>query len=73
MEKHPKKLSQKLEIIASDGYIKSVKYSDLGGFNFSKNYFYYYGIIEKYESENSKKLQSLSQLIHCQLVKLMKT
>ena len=46
----PKEIVTKIGILfASDGYIKSVKYSDLGGFNFSKNYFYYYGIIEKYE------------------------
>ncbi|WP_290701899.1 S41 family peptidase [Lacinutrix sp.] len=30
-------------LFASDGYIKTSKYSDLEGFNFSKYYFYYYG------------------------------
>jgi len=30
-------------LFASDGYIKTVKYSDLKGFSFSKYYFYYYG------------------------------
>ena len=34
-------------LFASDGYIKTVKYSDLEGFNFSKYYFYYYGNIKK--------------------------
>ena len=31
-------------LFASDGFIKTVKYQDLVGFNFSRNYFYYYGI-----------------------------
>lgn len=36
-------------LFASDGYIKAVKYSDLsGGFNFSKNYYYFYGLIENF-------------------------
>ncbi|NRB47218.1 MAG: hypothetical protein HRU41_06055 [Saprospiraceae bacterium] len=30
-------------LFASDGYIKTVKYSDLEGFNFSRYYYYYYG------------------------------
>ena len=34
-------------LFASDGYIKTVKYSDLEGFDFSKYYFYYYGNIKK--------------------------
>ncbi|MCD8416108.1 hypothetical protein G1J88_11725 [Tenacibaculum dicentrarchi] len=34
-------------LFASDGFIKTVKYSDLKGFNFSKYYFYYYGNIKK--------------------------
>ncbi len=34
-------------LFASDGYIKTVKYSDLKGFSFSKYYFYYYGNIKK--------------------------
>ena len=46
----PKEIVSKIgNLFASDGYIKTVKYSDLGGFNFSKYYYYYYGIIEKYE------------------------
>lgn len=35
-------------LFASDGYIKRVKYSDLGGFNFSTFYFYYYGQIDQF-------------------------
>ncbi|MBT3547943.1 MAG: hypothetical protein HN487_09685 [Flavobacterium sp.] len=34
-------------LFASDGFIKTVKYSDLKGFNFSKYYFYYYGNIKQ--------------------------
>ncbi|THD31488.1 MAG: hypothetical protein DI588_12065 [Flavobacterium johnsoniae] len=46
----PKEIVAKIgNLFASDGYIKTVKYSDLSGFNFSKYYYYYYGIIEKYE------------------------
>ena len=36
-------------LFASDGFIKPVKYSDLEGFSFSKNYFYYYGKVNQYE------------------------
>jgi hypothetical protein len=36
-------------LIAEDGFIKDVKYSDLKGFSFSKYYYYYYGIVENYE------------------------
>jgi hypothetical protein len=36
-------------LFASDGFIKSVKFSDLRGFNFSKYYFYYYGQIDQFE------------------------
>jgi hypothetical protein len=35
------------KLFASDGYIKTIKYSDLEGFNFSKYYFYYYGNTKK--------------------------
>lgn len=46
----PKEIVSKIgNLFASDGYIKTVKCSDLDGFNFSKYYYYYYGIIEKYE------------------------
>lgn len=46
----PKDIVAKIgNLFASDGYIKTVKYSDLSGFNFSKYYYYYYGIIEKHE------------------------
>jgi len=36
-------------LFASDGYIKTVKYSDLEGFNFSQYHFYYYGQVSKFE------------------------
>lgn len=36
-------------LFASDGYIKTVKYNDLEGFNFSKYYFYYYGLVDQFE------------------------
>ena len=47
----PKEIVSKIgNLFASDGYIKTVKFSDLsGGLNFSKNYYYYYGLIENYE------------------------
>lgn len=46
----PKEIVLKIgNLFASDGYIKSVKFSDLRGFNFSKYYYYYYGIIENYK------------------------
>jgi len=41
-------------LFASDGYIKTVKYSDLEGFNFSKYYFYYYGNIKQVKIEFKK-------------------
>lgn len=36
-------------LFASDGFIKTVKYSDLEGFSFSKYYFYYYGEVNQFE------------------------
>lgn len=36
-------------LLASDGYIKAVKYSDLKGVNFFKYYFYYYGQVDEFE------------------------
>jgi hypothetical protein len=36
-------------LFASDGFIQSVKFSDLEGFNFSRYYFYYYGQIDQFE------------------------
>lgn len=35
-------------LFASDGYIKTVKYSDLSGFNFARYYYYYYGQQESF-------------------------
>lgn len=37
------------KLFASDGYIKTVKYSDLSGFSFAKYYFYYYGQVDRFE------------------------
>ena len=36
-------------LFASDGFIKTVKYSDLKDFNFSTYYFYYYGQVNQFE------------------------
>lgn len=36
-------------LFASDGFIKTVKYSDLEKFNFSKYYFYFYGQISEFK------------------------
>lgn len=52
-------------LFASDGFIKAVKFSDLNGFNFSKYYFYYYGIVDDFkikfkEKEAIEKISSLS-------------
>ena len=45
----PKEIALKIgNLFASDGDIKSVKFSDLRGFNFSKYYYYYYGVVENY-------------------------
>ncbi|GEC78275.1 S41 family peptidase [Flavobacterium aquatile] len=46
-------------LFASDGFIKSVKYNDLSGFNFPKNYYYYYGIIDEFKV----KFKELPQII----------
>lgn len=37
------------ELFASDGFIKTVKYSDLTGFGFAKYYFLYYGQVSTFE------------------------
>ena len=45
----PKEIVSKIgNLFASDGYIKTVKFSDLRGFNFSKYYYYYYGLVENF-------------------------
>ena len=36
-------------LFASDGFIKTVKYSDLRGFNFSTYYYYYFGLVDQFE------------------------
>jgi hypothetical protein len=46
----PKEIVSKIgNLFASDGYIKTVKFSDLSEFGFSRYYYYYYGVIEKFE------------------------
>ena len=45
----PKEIVSKIgNLFASDGYIKTVKFSDLRGFNFSNYYYYYYGLVENF-------------------------
>lgn len=44
-------VSKSGSLFASDGYIKNVKYSDLEGFNFSKYYYFYYGIVDQFKIE----------------------
>jgi hypothetical protein len=58
-------------LFASDGFIKTVKYSDLEGFNFSLYYFFYYGQVEQFEIKwkgikeptiiNSLKIKAIKQ------------
>ena len=46
----PTEIVEKIgNLFASDGFIKTVKYSDLEGFNFSKYYFYFYGQLNQFE------------------------
>ena len=46
----PAEIVEKIgNLFASDGYIKTVKYSDLKGFNFSKYYFYFNGQLNQFE------------------------
>jgi len=46
----PSEIVQKIgSLFASDGFIKTVKYSDLRGFQFSTYYFYYHGQIDHFE------------------------
>jgi hypothetical protein len=46
----PTEIVEKIgNLFASDGFIKTVKYSDLEGFNFSKYYFYFYGQLSQFE------------------------
>lgn len=46
-------------LIPSDGFIKSVQYTNLQGFNFSKYYFYYYGEL----SNHSIKFKNINEPI----------
>lgn len=41
------------ELFASDGYIKTVKYSDLRGFSFSRYYLYNYGNVDSFKVKTS--------------------
>ena len=41
------------ELFASDGYIKTVKYSDLRGFSFSRYYLYTYGNVDSFKVKTS--------------------
>ena len=62
----PSEIVEKLgTLFASDGFIKMVKYQDLVGFNFSRNYFYYYGIQDVFQikfkdTEEIYQIKSLS-------------
>lgn len=48
-EKTPVEIVEEIgNLFTSDGFIKTVKYSDLEGFAFSKYYFYYYGQIDEF-------------------------
>ena len=48
--KSPPSIVNKIgNLFASDGFIKTVKYSDLKGLKFSTYYFYYYGEIDTFE------------------------
>lgn len=69
----PTEIVEKIgNLFASDGFIKTVKYSDLRGFNFSKYYFYNYGQISQFEIKlkgikepliiNSKEIKSINEL-----------
>ncbi|MEL6558452.1 MAG: S41 family peptidase [Bacteroidota bacterium] len=53
-------------LFASDGYIKTVKYSDLEGFSFSKYYFYYYGELDQFEM----KFQDIEKPVTIKALKL---
>ena len=46
-------------LFASDGFIKPVKYNDLEGFNFSKYYFYHYGLVDQFEIKFKEIKESL--------------
>jgi len=70
-------------LFASDGYIKTVKYSDLEGFNFSSYYYYYYGQIDEFEIKfdgieepsiiKSQKTKAIKQSFTSRYKKMVKT
>lgn len=53
-------------LFASDGFIKTVKYSDLKGFKFSMYYYYYYGLVNQFEI----KFKEIKEPIHIKQLKL---
>lgn len=68
----PTEIVEKIgNLFTSDGFIKTVKYSDLRGFNFSKYYFYFYGQLNQFEIKfkgieepliiNSKEIKSINE------------
>ncbi len=51
-------------LFASDGYIKTVKYNDLRGFEFAKHYYYFYGNVSEFKvafEEETITLEPLSR------------
>jgi len=49
-------------LFASDGYIKTVKYSDLEGFSFARYYYYYYGIPPTFQIQLEGELEPITVL-----------
>ena len=56
----PKEIVEKIgTLFASDGYIKTVKFSDLTRFDFARYYYYYYGLVETFQI----KIKGISETI----------
>jgi len=56
----PKEIVAKIgTLFASDGYIKTVKFSDLTRFDFARYYYYYYGLVETFQI----KIKGISETI----------
>jgi len=56
----PKEIVTKIgTLFASDGYIKTVKFSDLTRFDFARYYYYYYGLVETFQI----KIKGISETI----------
>lgn len=49
-------------LFASDGYIESVKYSDLRGFQFAKFYYYYYGNVSSFSLTTENEIIEIEAL-----------